>query len=131
MVIQNNQHYIPTPTRRVPAPLATRARLSAANSVNNRALSVRSVFVIPVEPAGDIVPFVVDSGRRGDALAFFLVVVDDSAGVVFDAGAPKRVLVPEDSVDPTLVPVLIPEALLPAPPLRKLPGVENEGGLGV
>ena len=94
--------------------------MSAASSVNNRARSVRSVFVVAVEPAGETagedVPLVLDDGRAGDVLPLFLVE---------GAGAPKRVFDPEDKLS------LGPEALPPGPPLRKLPGVENDGGEGV
>jgi len=135
---------LPTPApelvRVTPAPLAAaaRTRLSAASSVNNRARSVKSVFVIVVDPGsgtgGGDFPLVLDNGGivvgAGDPLHFLSLatapaaIADDCA---LDAGIPKRVLVPEDAVELVLLPPLMPEA----PPLRKLPGVVKEDGEGV
>ena len=83
--------------------------MSAANSVNSRARSVRSVFVVAVEPGGETggdLPLALVG--EGDVLLCLV----GGAGVVC---APARVLGPEDP-------------LVPAPALRKLP---NEGGEGV
>ena len=80
----------PAPEPVPPALLSARARLSAANSVNNRARSVNSVFVIAVDPSG------------GEVLSRFLSVIAGVVVVVADAGGarPARVLGPGVVVAP-------------------------------
>ena len=83
---------------------------------------MRSVLVVAVDPGGETGGGDIPLTLVGDGDVFFVVVV----GGVGVADEPRRVFEPEDPVEPDLAP----EVPL-GPALRKLSGVENEGGEGV